>query len=195
MRNQTNESLAAHNKESVRLFTAVELPAAVKNLLLSLKTNIPGLKWAGPENLHLTLRFIGEVPVQTLTAIKEALHSVVVPHFSLRLDGLGLFERPYQTILWAGVEKHPELISLKRGIDKALAAGNGLAPEKGRFSQHITLSRLRDSAPEMLYEFVNRSTAEVREEFAVTSFVLFKSTLKPGGAVHQPEETYPLQTT
>ena len=195
MRNRTNEPLLPRDKESLRLFTAVELPVAVKNLLLSLKTNIPGLKWTGAENLHLTLRFIGEVPAQTLPAIKKALRGVIAPHFSLRLSGLGLFERPYQTILWAGLESHPQLIALKRGIDKALAADAGLAPEKGRFSPHITLGRLRDSAPEMLYEFVNRNTNEVREEFAVASFVLFKSTLRPGGAVHQLEEVYPLQTT
>ena len=193
MPDQTNKSRSDCAKESVRLFTAVELPATVKSLLLSLKTNIPGLKWTGAENLHLTLRFIGEVPAQNLPAIKEALRVVRPPAFPLRLNGLGLFERPYQSILWAGLENRPELISLKRDIDKALSAGAALAPEKGRFSPHITLGRLKDSAPEMLYEFVNKNTAEVRGEFAVASFVLFKSTLEPGGAVHKLEETYPLQ--
>ncbi len=194
MSSQTNDPRAVCNKESIRLFTAVELPAAVKNLLLSLKTNIPGLRWTSPENLHLTLRFIGEVPLQNLPTIKKSLRGAVVPEFSLRLNGLGLFERPYQTILWAGLANRPELISLKGGIDKSLAASAGLAPEKGRFSPHITLGRLKDSAPEMLYEFVHRNTAEVVGEFAVTSFVLFKSTLKSSGAVHRAEETYALQT-
>ena len=85
MSSQTNDPRAVCNKESIRLFTAVELPAAVKNLLLSLKTNIPGLRWTSPENLHLTLRFIGEVPAQNLPAIKEALRVVRPPAFPLRL--------------------------------------------------------------------------------------------------------------
>lgn len=179
--------------QPLRLFTAVEPPAAVKSLLLSLRTNIPGLKWTRENGLHLTLRFMGETPQDKLAAVKSALALVTVPCFALKFSGLGLFERPHQTILWAGLEACPELITLKRGVDTALAASAGMAPDKGSFSPHITLGRLKGPAPEALRLFVRDHSAQVKAQFAVTSFTLFSSVLQPAGAVHSPEEVYPLR--
>ena len=177
----------------LRLFTAVEPPTAVKSLLLSLRANIPGLKWTRESGLHLTLRFIGETPHDKLAAVKTALVSVVVPCFSLNLNELGLFERPHQTILWAGLEMCPELAVLKRGVDEALAASMGLAPDQGRFSPHITLGRLKGPASEALRLFVRDHSPQAGARFAVTAFTLFSSALQPSGAVHSPEGVYPLR--
>lgn len=179
--------------QTLRLFTAVEPPAAVKSLLLSLRANIPGLKWTRENGLHLTLRFMGETPQDKLAAVKAALSSVNAPCFSLKLSNLGLFERPHQTILWAGLEMCPELAALKRGVDAALAASAGLAPDKGSFSPHITLGRLKGPAPETLRLFVRDHSSKVETQFAVTSFTLFSSVLQPAGAVHSPEGVFPLR--
>ena len=179
--------------QPLRLFTAVEPSAAVKSMLLSLRANIPGLKWTRENSLHLTLRFIGETPQDKLAAIKTALASVGAPCFSLSFNGLGLFERPAQTILWAGLEVCPELTALKRGVDAALAASMGLAPDKGTFSPHITLGRLKGPAPEALRLFVRDHSPQVAAQFAVTAFTLFSSVLQPSGAVHSPEGAYPLR--
>lgn len=177
----------------LRLFTAVELPAAVKTMLLSLQTDIPTLKWAREDTLHLTLRFIGETEQSKLPAIKAALASVQGAGFSLRLNGLGLFERPAQTILWAGLESCPELAALKHGIDAALTSGAGLAPARGRFSPHITLGRLKGPAPAELRRFAHTHATADMAQFTITSFTLFSSVLRPNGAVHFPEEVYPLR--
>lgn len=181
---------APAESELIRLFTAVELPTAAKAGLLSLQTSIPGLKWTTPENLHLTLRFIGEMPGEKVPAIKEALRAVQMPPFSLRLKRLGLFERSNQAILWAGLEDCLELLALKRRIDASLTTKAGLAPAKGQFSPHITLGRSKDSALHSLREFVEAHNHEVAVEFPTTSFVLFRSVLEPGGAKHYPEEIY-----
>lgn len=178
---------------TLRLFTAVEPPAAVKSLLLSLRANIPGLKWTRENALHLTLRFIGETPQAKLAAVKTALASIDAPCFSLNFNGLGLFERPHQTILWAGLKECPELAALKRGVDAALAASAGLAPDKGSFSPHITLGRLKGPAPEALRLFVRDHSHKVAAQFTATSFTLFSSVLQPAGAVHSPECIYPLR--
>ncbi len=177
----------------LRLFTAVELPAAVKTVLLSLQTDIPALKWTREDTLHLTLRFIGETAQSKLPAIKAALASVQGASFFLRLNGLGLFERPAQTILWAGLESCPELTALKHGIDAALTVGAGLAPAQGRFSPHITLGRLKGPAPAELRRFAHAHATASMAEFTVTSFTLFRSVLRPDGAVHFQEEVYPLR--
>ncbi len=177
--------------KDARLFTAVELPAAVKALLLSLHTDIAGLRWTSPENLHLTLRFIGETPGETLPEVKMALRSVCVPGFYSCIKGLGLFERSEQTILWAGLKPCPELANLKRHIDAALSTGAHLASDKGRFSPHITLGRLRGPAPEALHRLV-QTHRDVTAEIPIVAFTLFSSLLAPGGAVHHPEEVYPL---
>ncbi len=176
----------------VRLFTAVELPEAVRAELLSLQTGLMGLKWTTPENLHLTLRFIGETLAENVPAIKAALRTVQASQFSLRLSGLGLFERPGQTILWAGFEDCRALLALKQRIDAALAANAGTAPDRGRFSPHVTLGRSKKAAPDALRDFTGAHGRKIAEEFTVASFVLFRSMLAPGGAIHHAEESFTL---
>jgi 2'-5' RNA ligase len=173
-----------------RLFTAVELPEAVKTNLLALKTKNLGLKWATPKNLHLTLRFIDETPTETVPAIKKALRTVRVSPFTLVLNSLGLFERPRQIILWAGLVDFPELLSLKGSIDSALSASLSLTSERERFSPHITLGRLKNSDSKALHDFVGTHSPEITRKFSVTSVTLFTSTLTSKGAIHSPKETY-----
>ncbi len=111
----------------------------------------------------------------------------------MQVKGLGLFERRGKAVLWAGLAPCPELLILKRAVDEALARWAGLAPEAGRFFPHITLSRLKTGAPDGLRRFINTCRAEIANRFLVTSFTLFSSKLSTNGALHSPEEAYPLQ--
>ncbi len=175
-----------------RLFVALELPEAVLARLEALKSELPGIRWAGRDTMHLTLRFIGDMPADRVPAVTEALRAVRVTPFALRVKGLGLFERGRQTILWAGLDQAPALPRLKQRADAALAAGAGLGPDDGRFSPHITLSRIKTSIPSALRNIVRDYSEKDFGEFPVAAFTLFSSVLTPGGAIHSREAVYPL---
>ncbi len=183
---------APHAPKRQRLFVALPLPAPALACLEAVRAEAPGLAWTPKEALHLTLRFIGNVPQEDVPAVRAALRTVRAGPFSLRVRGLGMFARSRGAILWAGLEACPELTDLKRQVDAALERGAGLAPEPGRFSPHITLSRLKTSAPGSLRGILSRHAAVAGERFVVASFTLYSSLLLPGGSVHTPEEVYPL---
>jgi len=177
--------------DTLRLFAAVDLPDELLFRLVELKKEFPGIRWTLPENMHLTLRFIGETGRQEADKARNALREARVAPFSLCLHGLGLFERSHQSILWAGLETSAPLLELKRQVDAVLAEAIGLEAEYGGFSPHITLSRMRTGISGVL----RAQAADYRfasENFTVTSFTLFQSVLSPAGASHFPLERYRL---
>ena len=174
----------------IRLFVALDLPEAIRNGLAALRRDIPGCRWSSA--LHLTLRFIGEVGPDQATAARKALREVNTGCFSLTVQGLGLFARSSQTILWAGVRQEPGLLALKQAVDTLLAVHAGLAKPQGRFTPHITLARLKTTPAPELRAFVKERDHAAAGRFPVSSFGLFSSILAPGGAVHTLEERYPL---
>ena len=182
---------SGRDADTLRLFAAVELPDALRSRLVELKKDFPGIRWTVPENMHLTLRFIGELGRQEADKARSALREVRVAPFSLCMQGLGLFERRNRNVLWAGLRTFAPLLDLKRQVDEALAGGIGLKAEHGRFSPHITLSRIRTGVSAVLRE---QAACHVfaSESFAVESFTLFRSVLSPEGASHFPLERYPL---
>ena len=176
---------------TARLFAAVELPDALRSQLAELKKDFPGLRWMVPENMHITLRFIGEVDGQKSDKAQSALREVRLAPFSLHVQGLGLFEMRHQSVLWAGVQTSASLLELKRQVDGVLAWGIGLDVERGRFTPHITLSRIRTGVSAALREQIEccRYTGK---SFVAESFTLFHSVLSFAGAAHSPLERYPL---
>jgi 2'-5' RNA ligase len=176
-----------------RLFVAITLPEALKAKLAGLHADFPGLKWAVPANMHLTLRFIGQTPAERIEIVRRSLRSVRSEAFRLTVTGLGLFQRRAGGILWAGLREEPALPELKRRVDAALRSGSGLNPEDARFLPHLTLSRLKESLLQDMKSLVQAKNAEFFGEVPVTEFTLFRSFLCPTGAVHEPMEIYPLE--
>src|ERR1700676_2649546 len=129
----------------LRLFVGIEFPPELKLRLSILSTSIPGARWIDAGNLHLTLRFIGEVGEDVAADIDEALARVRGRRFTLQLAGTGVFGGNRPRALWVGVERHPELVSLHGKIEQALIR-IGLDPEPRKFVPHVTLARLRDPA-------------------------------------------------
>ena len=179
-------------EKTQRLVVAVELPDSVRQLLAQRQKGLPGMRWASQNNLHLTLRFIGEVPLAQVAAIREALQDVRAEGFLLHINGLGFFDRRPQAVLWAGVEPAPGLLELKREVDDALEKHAGLNVSGGRFSPHITLGRMKQADRKALGAFTTGDGAILAAEFTVESFTLFSSVLNPNGAVHTAEERYSL---
>jgi len=171
----------------MRLFVAIDLPETVRQTLDSLAAGVPGARWVTPENLHLTLRFIGEVDGATVEDVIEALAGVRAEPFDVTIEGVGHFEtgrRP--RMIWAGVAPSAPLQRLHTSVDMALQRV-GLAPEGRRYLPHVTLARLRDAPPARVQSFLAEHAGFREAPFPVASFTLYSSFLGRGGALYRAE--------
>lgn len=176
----------------IRVFIAVDIADSIKKEIIGLGRSLPDTRPVPGEQLHLTLKFIGEIEGSKVLDIKEALHDIVRPAFSLSLKGVGTFPpRGIPRVLWAGVEPHEHLVSLRNAIERKLFE-IGVPRERQKFSPHLTLARLRNCPLKRLQEFLAGNALLRTEEFSVEQFHLYKSQLTKSGAVHTILETYPL---
>jgi RNA 2',3'-cyclic 3'-phosphodiesterase len=175
----------------LRLFVGIELPPEMKLRLSLLSTGIPGAKWVDPGNFHLTLRFIGEVGEDVAADIDDALGRLRARGFTLQLAGTGVFGGERPRALWVGVERQPELVSLRDKIEQALIR-IGLDPEPRKFAPHVTLARLRDPALDMLAEFLAANAQFRAPPLPVEHFSLIASFLTKAGSIYEDQADYPL---
>lgn len=174
----------------IRLFVGVELPEDLRERLASLYTGVPGARWVSPENMHLTLRFIGEVANDVADDIHDALSMLRPRRFDINLSGVGHFETGDEVrALWVGVERNAELTALRDRIESALVR-IGLPPDGRRFTPHITLARLRDAPPQRVSEFLAHNALFRAGPIPVAHFTLFSSYLQHSGAIYTPEAEY-----
>ena len=179
----------------IRLFVGIELPETMRERLAGLCAGVPGAKWVAPENLHLTLRFIGEVEYGLADDIDAALMKLQAPRFDMVLDGVGFFGKASAArTLWVGVRKCAALTRLQGKIEIAVQR-LGLPAEERKFSPHVTLARLRGAPAARLQRFVGENGHFLAEPIPVDHFVLYSSALGNSGAVYTPEARYPLAAT
>ncbi|MDH3394432.1 MAG: RNA 2',3'-cyclic phosphodiesterase [Desulfobulbaceae bacterium] len=176
-----------------RLFVAVDLPETIKDRLAEICFGLPGAKWVKPEQLHLTLRFIGEVDGATFMDIRAALATIALPPFSLGLKGLGCFPpRKTPRVLWVGLEPPLEqLVQLRNRVEATLVR-LGVEPEHRKFAPHITLARLKETPKNRLANFLAGNSLFSTESFPVENFHLYSSSIGSKGAIHTLEASYPL---
>jgi len=174
-----------------RLFVAVDLPEPVRGVLTPLAAGLPGAHWVEADQLHLTVRFIGEVDGALFRAIVAALGRVGGAPFDLVLDSLGHFPpRGAPRLLWAGVGRSDGLVSLRRRVESALAA-LGIDRDGRKFAPHITLARLQETPPARLGRYLEVHPLFRTPPFTVDRFRLYSSLLGRRGAVHRLEAEYP----
>lgn len=174
-----------------RLFAAIRPPAAIIEALLALEGGIAGARWQDEGQLHLTLRFFGEVEAAQAEDLAAALAHLRAAPFALALRGVGHFDSKGRThSLWAGLAPSDELAALQRKVEAA-ARRAGLPPEPRKFAPHITLARLnRASAP--VLPFLAAHGALTGEPWPVDAFDLMESTLTPAGAEYETVRRYRL---
>jgi 2'-5' RNA ligase len=180
----------------LRLFTALEIPDALRSELAALQSGVPGARWVDPDNFHVTLRFIGEVDGAQARDIDEMLLGIRAPAFSLQIAGVGHFGDDKPRVLYAAVASNPALDHLRRKVDSAVARA-GLAIEGGKYRPHITLARFsgRDLAGHHLAQFLASHSLLRSAPFAVEQFSLFSSVTSSEGPVYTVEADYPLTPT
>lgn len=175
-----------------RLFAGIELPEEIKEHLSDLERPLPGAKWVEHDDLHITLRFAGDIEGRIARDFTDMLGEIEADAFELRLEGLGTFGGNEPRTLWAGVAACPALDALARACDRA-ARNAGLPPETKPFKGHVTLARLRNVSPDSVAHMLGKIGAFRSEPFAVSEFVLFSSKPKVGGGPYVVEATYPLR--
>ena len=190
--------------ENVRAFLAIELSDQARNALTDLvaelrRARVTGLRAVDPHGIHLTLKFLGDVPQARIESIVSQVSRAVASHrsFSVELNGVGVFPgKARPRVLWVGVGGDlSSLRELHRGIEATLE-GLGFAGDKRDFSPHLTVGRVRDGAPsserqraaQSLFAAPFDSGARINVE----SVVLMRSILLPQGARYERLALMPL---
>lgn len=177
----------------IRLFVGLELPSHLADQLYELRGRLPGARWIEPANMHLTLRFIGDVDEGAAADIDTALAAIAAPAFELSVTGLGQFNRgKLAHALWAGVAATEPLARLQGKAESALVREAGLKPEGRKFKPHITLARLKNTPAGVVENYIAQMGPVRSEPFAVTAFTLFSSQLTKAGAAYTAERRYRL---
>jgi RNA 2',3'-cyclic 3'-phosphodiesterase len=173
-----------------RLFVAIPLPAAARERLADIATDLPGARWTPAGQLHLTLHFLGDTPAVAVSPLIDALAAIDSPPLVLSFEGLTTFPSiRTPRVLVARLAPTPGVISLADTVRRA-AADLDLRTEDRPFRPHVTLARLREPDREALLEFARHTPLALR--FTAEEFVLFASRLTSTGALHQRRATFRL---
>ncbi len=179
----------------MRTFLAVEVPQQERKMIADFivteaKSELP-IKWVKFENLHITLKFLGEIDERKKTDITPVIQTICSKHssFTIKLEGLGCFPHPRNPrVIWIGVTQGgDELCAIADALEKELAQF-GFNEEK-RFHPHLTIGRVKKSCG---VEDILAKTIHT-DPFEVSAVMLFKSTLKPDGPVYDELCSFTLQ--
>jgi 2'-5' RNA ligase len=174
-----------------RLFTGIEIPAAIAQGLSTLRGGVPGARWIDPQNYHITLRFIGDVDGAVARDVMQILGGVRRAPFEVVLDRLDQFGGKKPRAVFAGASPNPALIELQAEHERLLQR-IGLPPEQRKYSPHVTLARLRDTSAHQVADYLSSRSPFRAPPFPVTRFVLFSSKASTGGGPYVVEAAYPL---
>jgi len=175
-----------------RLFTALEIPLAARTRLSLMRAPLHGARWVDAENMHITLRFAGDIDGRVADELADQLADVIARPFPVSIVGAGAFGGRDPRVLWAGVDLSPELDALYRANERAARAA-GLEPDPRGFKPHVTLARMRGVRQKMVAQFLGEYGDLRLEPFMVTRFVLLSARPGSGGPPYGIEAEYPFQ--
>lgn len=174
-----------------RLFTGIEIPAAIGEQLSYLRGGLPGARWIDRENYHLTLRFVGDVDMDVAEEIAEGLARVRRPAFTLTLSHLGTLGTRKPHAIVVKPDPSAELLDLKADHERVMQR-IGLPPDTRKFTPHVTLARLRGAVSRDIARYLTLRGGFVAGPFPVGRFVLYSARQSIGGGPYVVEESYPL---
>lgn len=185
----------------MRLFVALEVPEVprreVRRRLSTVRDRLPRAKWVDPENLHLTLVFLGEVEPARLPVLEERLAEAFAPFppLDLRLEGGGTFPpgRPAR-VAWVGVDAPDDIVDLQRAVEKVAVETVGIEPEGRAYQPHVTLARCPDPwRRDAIEKFDHAFAGSIGPPFVAERGALVESRLAPGGARYKVVREFPLE--
>ena len=178
--------------ETLRAFIAFRLPETIISHIRRIQEKIKAcgfrMGWVSPENIHLTLKFLGEIPKQDIDMVSQVMTETadLYPRMNFSAKGIGVFptvKRP--RVLWIGLngDTYP-LILMQKDLEERLDS-LGFPKEDRAFKAHLTLGRAkREIDPKQLVEVMEKFSKAESERFIADKLILFRSELKPGGAVY-----------
>jgi len=176
----------------MRLFIAIKIPENIKDYIVKIQENIDNpinkIRFVKKEQIHLTLKFLGEVQPNNLEIIKENLKKITFIKFSVNLDNIGVFpSESYIRVIWVGLKPEEPILELQRNIDETLKK---LFSEEKNFKTHITLARVKHIENKEI--FINKlKNMEIENiKFDINDFKLVKSTLTPKGPIYEDLEVF-----
>lgn len=191
----------------MRLFVALDIDDAIRQRLADyvagLQRLVPDVKWVAAQSLHVTLKFIGELPEDRLSALKRELATVGGRSFNLSFRSAGFFTPRSPRVFWVGIEAGPELPALAHAVDQATAR-QGIPNEEREYTPHLTLARTGSGRPQgaredrhkpKMYELKARVEAMPAPEFGTMTareFFLYQSKTLSTGAQYTKVERFPL---
>jgi len=176
----------------MRLFVGVDLPWSLREPLAALSRGLPGARWVPVENLHMTLRFIGEVTPDMAEEVDLALQVLRGRRFLLQFSGIGTVSRNGRELaLWVGAERNPALEHLQAKIETAMQRA-GLPAERRRFLPHVTIARLEHTVEHKLAAYVQSHNLFRAGPVEIDAVTLFSSQLGKEASVYTAEIAYPL---
>lgn len=185
----------------MRLFVALEVPEPVRRevarRMAGLRDRLPRAKWVDPENIHLTLLFLGETPEDKIPVLSAKLREAFARHapLSVRLSSGGTFppKRPAR-VAWIGLDAPEELAAVQADAVAAAIEAVGFEPEERPFRPHVTLARCDPNWPrDAVEKFVSAFPGEIGPPFTVDRGVLMQSRLSPRGAKYSVVEGFPME--
>ena len=177
----------------MRLFVGIALPPSLRDRLSVMSSGLSGARWISPENLHLTLCFLGQVDDHLADDIDLTLSSIEAPAFDYTVNGINTFGRGHQVhTLWAKVEAVPSLMALQAKIETAMLR-LGQEPEHRKFTPHITLARTKGASTAKVAEWLETSGGLSFGPVHVGSFALFRSHLGSGPPYYEVLSEYLLE--
>lgn len=174
-----------------RLFIGLELPEMVRIRLGLVSGPVPGAKWVDPADMHLTLRFAGDIDNRQADELVGFLDEIDVPRFDIAIREVGVFGGREPRVIWAGVDADPHLEQLQRAVERACRSA-GLPPEPRAFKPHVTLARLRGANSDVVARFLGSRARLTIQPFPIERFVLFSSKPRVGGGPYVVENVFQL---
>jgi len=195
----------------MRIFVALDIDDAIRQRIQRFMEGVSGFapdaRWVRPESLHVTLKFVGEKPIEMVEEIKSALSNIRAESIELSFRGYGFFPTAKAArVFWVGIESGPKLSSLAKAVDDATFA-LGIPKEDHPFTPHLTLARGggRSGAPSHRKEDVpNKNFQRLQQKLAALptpdfgtmtahDFFLYQSQLSPGGSKYTKLQRFPMQ--
>ena len=176
----------------MRLFVAIALPEDVKERLAALQRGLREARWITAENLHLTLRFLGELDGRQAGDVDDALSALRYEAFDLELAGINHFGdgRNLRT-LWVGVTDPVPVVKLQAKIERAIQLA-GIEPETRKFKAHVTLARFKKAPGPAFADYLRQNALFKCRPFTVGEVILYSSHLAREGSIYRLEARYPL---
>jgi RNA 2',3'-cyclic 3'-phosphodiesterase len=176
----------------MRLFVGLSLPIEIRTRLVGICNGLEGARWVPADNMHMTLRFIGEADGGEAQDIDAALSAVSAPKFDIELRGLGHFGKGAKVrAIWADVTAPLDLNQLHEKIEAAIVR-TGFEPEHRKFRPHVTLARFKGRGPKSIGAYLEANNTFAAPTFPITAFTLFESHMGHGGSHYVALKDYPL---